>query len=232
VPTYTENHVLLSWGGPAYSGQEEWNNSVRLKAIGGDSVGAMRDNIDQHKDDLIGAVTAYFQRPTSGYAGNIRLGWVRANVIAAATGKYATPNDPVFWEIDPTVASPGSTGVPQVAHCITLRSSLRRGPAARGRWYVPSDLPIPAVTGTGVMSATLATARATSAAEFLGDLAEISDIPGPDAFVPWLYGSGAGGPVDAPIVNVQCGNVYDTQRRRRNSIIETFYEGPYDPVNG
>lgn len=231
MPTYTENHALLVWGGEGYSGQEEWSNSTRLKHLGGDAGPAMQDEIEATLDDVVAAVQAYVTRPQSGYAGNITLNWVRLNVISAATGRYLYPNNPIIRELETPVTTPGASSLPQAAYCVTLRSGLRRGPASKGRWYVPCTLPSPIVTSTGVMSATRAQELANSAGTFLSDLANIDSGAGPDAWSPWLYGSGEAGDVDAAVQTASVGNVYDTQRRRRESLLETYYEATtYDPV--
>lgn len=230
MPTYTENHVLLAWGGDAYEQQEEWSNSTRLKHIGGDAGPAMQADVLASLDDVEAAVRAYYSDPQARYAFNTRLTWIRMNVISAATGRYLYPNDPVLVEVDPPLASTSSTGVPQVAYCVTLRSGIRRGPAARGRWYVPTAMESPPVTSTGVLPAAGCVERAEAASRFLEALQDISIGAGPNTWSPWLYGSGINGDADAAVQTVSVGNVLDTQRRRREQIAETYFDGGYDPV--
>lgn len=232
MPQYTENHVLLAWGGDAYEQQEIWSNSVRLKHIGGDAAGPMQADIQATLPDLVDAVVDYYNEPGSLYANRTRLTWVRANVISAATGKYFYPNDPILFELEPPVASTQGTGFPQLAACVTLRSNIRRGPAARGRWYIPLGFSPGSLTSTGVLPAQTCEIAANAAGAFLSRLSTISAGEGPDPWSPWLYGDGIGGPVDAAVQTVSVGNVADTQRRRRNSIAETYFFGEYDPVNG
>lgn len=229
---YTENHALLRFGGSAYVGQEEWSCGLRLKAAGGDSVDAMQDMILATRDAVTDAVVDYFTTSGAAFNGACRLEWIRFNAISAGTGKYALPNSPNVWEIDPAVAPPRPQGYPQIAYCVTLRSNIRRGPAARGRWYVPlSAGSVETPTGTGVLPETTVIPMAQAAATFLEALASTEGLGDPQEWIPWLYGDGQGGPVDAAVQTVSVGNVADTQRRRREGIVETYFDGGYNPVN-
>lgn len=229
---YTENHLLLRWGGPAWSSQEIWSNQLRLRQIGGDSPEALLANAQGLVAEIAPIVLAWFDRPTSFVSGGCRLGFVALNPISATTKKYLFPNQPVEYVFDPTEASPMSAGIPQAAYAVTLRSSLfNRGPAARGRFYVPMAQQTETTpTATGVLPAATATNMAQSAGTFLSALANLAPPNELDPVVPWLYGDGASGPEDSPILDCYVGNVIDTQRRRRNQIAETYYPGGYDPV--
>lgn len=220
---YSENHVLLRFGGSAWGDQESWSCGLRMRQAGGDSPEALLDNAIGSIEEIAGLVEAYVERIPSRFSAGIRLNYVGLNPISAATGDYLFPNQPVEVVVDPPGQPTQSLGYPQIAYCVTLRSSLfKRGPAARGRWYVPAAPLSPLVTSTGVMSATGATEAADSAGTFLQDLTQLTGPTDPNLWTPWLYGDGIGGPRDSPIGEVSVGNVYDTQRRRRRSIAETY----------
>lgn len=222
---YTENHVLLRFGGTAWQGQETWSCGLRMKQAGGDSADALLSNAQDTVEEIAGLVNAYVDRPASGFSSSCNVDYVQLNPISAATGDYLFPNTPVEFIVNPPNNSGGSLGYPQIAYCVTLRSSLfKRGPAARGRWYVPAAAESPIVTSTGVMSALDAQERADSAGTFLQALTQLTGPLDPNLWIPWLYGDGIGGPRDSPIGDVQVGNVYDTQRRRRRQIGETYFD--------
>jgi hypothetical protein len=232
VPQYTENHLLLRFGGPAYAGGEEWSCGLRLRAPNDDDPA----NLLQHAQDIVESVATlcvgYVTDQDAGFSGASALRTVSLNPISAATGKYLYPNQPVEFDLGGNVTSSLAAGYPQVAYCVTLRSSLySRGPASRGRWYVPMTIGSAySVTSTGVLPAQTCTDAARTAGEFLTNLATLAGPTDPVSVIPWLYGDGVGGAKDSPIDNCYVGNVVDTQRRRRNQLEETYFPGAYDPV--
>lgn len=224
MPTYTENHALLRFGGPAYSDGEIWSCGLRLRHIGGDSAGPLVADTEATIADVAQVVLDYFQRPASLFSAYVRLAWVELNGISSTTGKYLEPNDPVRFEYETSVAGSGTNAAPQLAACVTLKGLTNRGPASRGRWYVPYGIQAATlVTGTGVTPATPTQAMADSAGTFLDDLQGVESGTGPNIWSPHLFGDGVSGPRDSPIADVLVGNVLDTQRRRRNSLEETYY---------
>lgn len=224
MPTYSENYAELRFGGSAWDAQETWSCGLKLKHLGGDEPAAMRDETISTIEEVAGLVETYFVG-NSGFNGGCLLEWVRLNVINKATGKYYYPNTPNIYEYETPISSGKNVGIPQIAYCVTMRGVNKRGPAARGRWYVPvTAAGPPVVTGTGVMPATLAQGWADEAGTFLDGLRSIDSGSGPDAWVPHLYGfSETSGTDDSGIVSVSVGNVFDTQRRRRAQIEETYF---------
>lgn len=223
MPEYSENFAELRFGGSAWAGQETWSCGLKLRHIGGDALEPMFADTVSTIEDVAGVVEDYFTGD-SGFSGGCLLEWVRLNVISAATGKYAFPNSPQIFEFEEPVSSGKNVGYPQIAYCVTLRGLPKRGPAARGRWFVPvAAAGPPVVTSTGVMPLQLAQPWANAAAVFLDALQGITSGEGPNTWSPYLYGfSETTGTADSPIALVQVGNVYDTQRRRRKSIVETY----------
>lgn len=229
---FTENFAELRFGGPSFSNQETWSCGLKLKQLGGDSPTAMQSNILATLDQVEDAVIAYFQDPNASFNGGMRLQWIRFNVISAATGKYFYPNNPIIREIENPIAPPGPINVAQIAYAVTLRGTQRRGPGSRGRWFVPVGIGASSVTSTGVMPENAAIAFADAAGTFLSALADTAGPGDLDQWSPWLYGDGVGGASDSAVATVSVGNVYDTQRRRRNQLEETYYDATtYDPTN-
>ena len=219
---YTENHALLRFGGPAWGDQEIWSCGLRLRHLGGDEPNALVAETVATISAVYDVVLAYFTRLESMFSNGVRLSWVELNGISASTGKYLQPNNPVREERAP-VSGTAPNGIPQVASCVSLRGMNNRGPASRGRYFVPNGFPTGSgVTSTGVLPASVCQGMADSAGTFLAALSGIDSGLGPDAWVPYLFGDGIGGPQDSPISQVSVGNVLDTQRRRRNTIVETY----------
>lgn len=232
MPQYTENHLLLRFGGPAYAGGEEWSCGLRLAAPNDNDPANLLEHANDILEDVSNIVIGYVTDSDAGFSGGSPLRTIDLNPISAATGKYLFPNQPVENVLAGNIPSGLAVGYPQVAYCVTLRGSLyRRGPASRGRWYVPMTLGSAwSPTSTGVLPAQTCLDAARTAGEFLNALATLAGPTDPVSVVPWLYGDGIGGPRDSPIENCFVGNVADTQRRRRNQLEETYFAGTYDPV--
>jgi hypothetical protein len=219
---FTQNYALLRFGGAAWSGLEEWSCGLKLKHIGGDALAPM---LQECKDtiEVVAGIIADYLGPTraSGFPSSHHLDWVMLNPILATTGKYAFPNDAQIFERVAPLVGTAVPGIPQVAYCVTTRSLIKRGPAAWGRWYMPA--PSASTTTTGVQPEVTCQAYADNAGSFLNDLRNVDSGQGPTAWSPWHYGQGKAGAADASVASVQVGNVWDTQRRRRNSIPETYF---------
>lgn len=216
---YSENFALLRFGGTAWSGIEQWSCGLKLKHLGGDAAGPMHDEVKATIDEVTTACQAYVGRNNSKFSWEAILNWVTLNVINKDTGKYYHPNDPTITE-GLTTAGMGGSGVPQLALAVTMRGDFTRGTAAFGRWFIPAAYM--SVAADGNVGSTNAQQAADSAGTFLTDLANIDSGLGPDAWAPWLYGAGASGARDSSIAQLDVGRVYDTQRRRRNSLEENY----------
>lgn len=104
----------------------------------------------------------------------------------------------------------GTTGLPpQVAIVASLRTG-RRGPGGRGRMFLPLVASTPAAGGT------VGTADRTLVAQSVSDFCDALWDAG---VVPAVVNSGA--LRYSSISHIECGNLYDTQRRRRNQAVET-----------
>lgn len=214
---YNENFAMLRFGGRAWEGIEQWSTGLKLKHQGGDGIAAMKTEAENTAPEIVDLVKAWFQTGSFG-SSNCTLDWLRLNVIDKTTGKYAYPHDPHIIEGLNWQLPGGPAAAPQVAICVTMRGHFSRGPAARGRMFLP--VKYVQLDGDGQVSPGFAGAVADYTGTFLEGLATMDSGLGPDAWVPWLYGDGAGGPRDSAILEVSCGRVLDTQRRRRSSLDE------------
>lgn len=217
---YTLNHALLRFGGPSVGGAEQWSCGLRLKHLGGDGLEAMRQEAIDTIETVAAICVDYVNDVNAAFNGLVAVEWVKLDVINKATGKYAYPDNPNTFELEAPDTAAGPPGPLQVAYRVTTRGLYKRGPAARGGWFVPVGAA--GVTNVGRISTANAQAMADAAGSFLRNLAEIDSGSGPDAWVPWLFGDGKTGPRDSVIDLVQVGDVYDTQRRRRNELDEVY----------
>jgi hypothetical protein len=118
----------------------------------------------------------------------------------------------------------GTAALPfQTAMCISLRSQVG-GASGRGRLYVPA-------TGVTLTTASLrpsdavVLAAATDMAGWLLSIEQFIDVrlPGANSLTIWSRKLQAANKV----VSIQAGNVLDVQRRRRDTLIETYQAVAY-----
>lgn len=220
MPEYNQNHALLRFGGPSAGGAEQWSCGLRLKHLGGDELNALRQETIDTLETVADICVDYVNDANAAFNGLVAIEWVKLDAIRATTGKYAFPDNPNTFELEAPDTAAGPPGPLQVAYRVTTRGLFKRGPAARGGWFVPVGAA--GVTNAGRISEANAQLMADAAGSFLRNLAEIDSGSGPDAWAPWLYGDGVTGPRDSVINAVQVGDVYDTQRRRRNELDELY----------
>lgn len=109
---------------------------------------------------------------------------------------------------------------PQIALVATLANSLPRGLATKGRMFLPGVTVSP--DNTGHIAANVCTNIATNLQTFFNTIFQDADTPGN----PVLASTGRGPLLmDGAVRNVtqiRIGNVFDTQRRRRNALAEQY----------
>lgn len=128
--------------------------------------------------------------------------------------------EPVTRDIQ-TPASGSSTGLvyPADTVVVSLRSPSTFGEANRGRMYLP-HCAINRVTATPFMNGTAIGNVATAAALFLNTVNDVCNT-GPEPGVIQIMSSKGTG-TSKGVTSMAIGNVLDTQRRRRNRLVENY----------
>jgi len=110
---------------------------------------------------------------------------------------------------------------PQIALVATLIGGSGKGLAGKGRMYLPGVSA--GVDATGHLDASFSQAVATQIAGFLEGVNALASNPGVVINASKGTAKFAGlGARNVPVNGVRVGNVYDTQRRRRNALAETY----------
>jgi hypothetical protein len=214
-------HTYLQWGG-TLPGNEQWTCGLRLAP----PVAVAAEDLPTHEEmqalieDTVGAiVTTYFSSANAGINANIKLTFVKFNVIKT-DGLYrdAATAEQVF-----TPLGGGVSGLPlpnQIALAISTCTAFTRGPAHRGRWYSPSPATSIDVT-TGLISQAYADQVATAAWGYVTALntALFDGGTGPQVAVMSRKDLA---PATRFVTSIEVGRVLDTQRRRRRSIPEMY----------
>lgn len=207
----------VSFGGPLYS--DVWNCNLHLASSNND--GAIFDPTGTTQSkwmmDVVGDIQKWWA--ASGCASSAKLAYVKANQIDPITGQYTSKTRTNLYEFPTPIAGPASgNGMPQLSLCISLLTDIKRGPAARGRFYPPS-LGAYGVDTNGQVNSSTRDSQAAAGAQLIRDL---SNWPGID-----INGSlevvvlGKGGATQK-VTSVAVGSVMDTQRRRRSKLRETY----------
>lgn len=226
---YDRRHVLAQWGG-TLPGGEIWSNSIRLA---GSDTGANAHVPDQ--DQIVewlegpakDAVAAFHARADSGIHAVAKLTFLKLNVVDM-NGHYIeqTTHEYVYSP----VVDGGSTATMHPNQCtlvVSTTTAFERGHAHRGRFYLPLCAMAPQST-TGQLAPSQALAVAVSAATFLSALHDQPglDVPGSTEDVTVCVMSKIGAGATNRITGVEVGTVIDTQRRRRNALVESYQRAP------
>lgn len=229
MPNFDRAHVMIQWGG-ALPGNEIWSNSLRASSSGtgdGAYVPAPEDMQAWLEGPLQTAVAAFHQRPGTHVSGLATLTFVKANAVNT-TGHYIEPVTLEYVYPSPLPGGGSGNQMPnQVTLVVSTTTGLSRGPAHRGRFY----LPLPAVQlggADGRIQLQNAVDVANSAAQFV---MEVADTPGLDLLQPLkavVMSRKVGAPATHVITGVEVGRVLDTQRRRRSELPEDYQSAPAD----
>lgn len=235
-------HALLRFGGRWFA-TEEW--SCGLRVMTDDNSATVQQWIDTLEPNEPGGIPTvleaikdlvedWFLRAGTGIPNQARLDYVAMNAILP-DGKYADPGNPHIFEYPAGEAPTGplqAAALPQVTVCLSLRTATQRGTATKGRIYPPTAIQ---ATADGRVGSSTAQGMGDSAAVLLEGISEVdspflagglrvgvvSNISGPNGDTSGL------GP-SRIVTRVLVGNVFDTQRRRRNQLVETYTTSTVD----
>jgi hypothetical protein len=212
--------MLLAWGGTyATEPTETWSNSLRLISPAVDDPFASFD-YDGSLVDAKADITALMADAGSGYSTLTRMTWVKLNEIGP-DGRYVDQTDThALYFPGSTVSGFSTNWAPlNVAGVVTMLTDRERGPASRGRVFVPS----PTWTmGTGTFRYSNASLTSAVAAwsTFIQAIGNWPGADGPEDLRPAVVSDRGVAGTFAYINAVQIGNVPDTQRRRREQLVE------------
>lgn len=215
-------HWLFSFGGAILGGVDVWSNNVRFA----NDDGSIPINTDEGDilEGLMSDLQARFVADAGstglGYSSAVDLRWGKFNKIGP-DGRYASATETHVLDLPapvPGLQTPAAS-IPQVALAVSWGTGRARGPASRGRIYVPMPQQVPQLT-TGRLTAAQ---TAKAADNWAALLQEWGDEPGIDmsGLVPSVVSSVGTGAAE-PITRVRVGDVLDTMRSRRNAMEEVY----------
>jgi hypothetical protein len=205
-------HIYVQWGGKL-PGNEQWSCGVRLRKKVGFAVIADAATL------LAGvgaAVSAMHTSSVTNLGTGAKLSYVKVNAIGV-DGHYLDP----AGTTEATYADLAGGGtVPQtfpnqIAMAVTLTTGFSRGPAHKGRFYLP--LFNSNIDAGGLIPAGNAASLSTAIDTF------ITSINAVDAnFEMAVFSRKLGAAGNRKVTGNLIGRAIDTQRRRRRSLVEDY----------
>lgn len=202
--------------GTCFSGAEIWSTGFWLGEEDGDSADVTAP--------MVAAIGAMWTTFFTGNSNNVNFRWQTTQVKAArmnADGSTDTDNVE-YWNPSGTVAG-GDVGSPfpaQIALAATLISSNVRGPASKGRMFLPGVHIGVGADGRADSGGIGTTATALNT--FLSEVNDSVDVPNRIILVSTESVIPLRDSQNKKVEHLRMGNVFDTQRRRRNALVETY----------
>lgn len=208
-------HVTLS--GQMLNGAEEWQTGFYV----GLSEGTAPVPTQAFTDAVRDAWQTFFTSADSFISNSYSFTQVKAARLGV-DGKYDGTDVPVSFPTTPKWGAWGAgTLPPQVALVATLIGGSGKGLGGKGRMYLPGVSN--GVDANGKIPGINVGKIATGIAVFLDAVNASFDSPGVVINASKGHEKLAGiGARNVPVNGVRVGDVYDTQRRRRNSLSETY----------
>jgi hypothetical protein len=218
---FADKVVRVTFSGKMLNGAEEWQTGIYV----GKAVGAATTPTQAWVDGVQAAFATFFT-VGSGISNSYTFLECKAALLNTI-GKYDDPDSAVVSH--PAVAKfgpeTGSPYPPQCALVATLIGGSGKGLAGKGRMYIPGvKWPI---DSTGHIDTGAATSTGTKLRDFIVAVNALPDAPGVVINASRGHKLSLGlGARNVPVNGVRIGNVYDTQRRRRNGLAESYWVSP------
>jgi len=203
-------HFYLQWGGKLPGG-ESWSCGLRMAATGG----VTPANDPSLLTATTAAVQAYHAAPATGISPRAKLSFVKFNLVGT-DGHYV---ESVTYGTTPADigggGTDGNTMPNQITNVVSLTTGYSRGPAHRGRFYLP--LPTYGIDTANQYAAANAIQVSNSTDTFIAALNAVSansDVA--------VFSRKLGAPAHRLVTGNLVGRVYDTQRRRRRAVAELY----------
>jgi hypothetical protein len=214
---FTHKVVHVTMSGKMLGGAEEWQTGFWLGQPDADAGVPSQAAADAIRD----AWTTFFIKPEHAISQYFTFDQVKLARVNEA-GKY-DGTDVVVSHPAAAVQGPrgGNPFPPQIALVATLIAGSGKGLAGKGRMYLPGVQEV--INVNGHLGAAFTGGLATGLAAFFNTINSSFEMPGQVINASKGRSKLAGiGARSVPVNGVRIGSVYDTQRRRRNGLAETY----------
>ena len=206
----------VTFHGTAFNAEEIWNTGFYIGSVGADAA--------LPTDLMASRINSFWQTFFQGANTKISNQYACYGVkVAQLNTDGTTVPDSVryFDAAQPYAGNSTSTNFPpQIALVATLVTASARGLGAKGRMYLPGIQA--GLDANAKISSTDRGNIATNLAAMFNGINADADVPGTCMTASFGRVSPATVGVSQIITSVRVGNVYDTQRRRRNALVESY----------
>lgn len=203
--------------GTCFGGSEIWTTSFFAGRENNDSIAPTDNGLSLVAD----AWKTFFTSANTSISSNYKTTELKAVQLDTSGHTRLDTVKHYTYTTAPAGLGAGAINPPQIALVATLQSTLPRGLASKGRMFLPGvNIPI---DNTGHVPAGSVTTLLANFRTFINACNSVQDLGG----VVVLASRGRGalpitpGPIKA-VSAVKIGNVYDTLRRRRNQLVESY----------
>lgn len=215
VYAHTVNRITLR--GTMFGGAEEWSTGFFIGQEGADAQELTQAGLDQIRV----AWEAFFTNATSWISN--RYQFLEAKSALIADTGFTILDSVKYSQASANVYGAAGTGhlPPQCSVVLTLLSDRPRGKASKGRMYLPGYAG--GIGTNGKIDGATTGAIATNAKTFFDSFAADADVP--DQLILAAKGTGPVPGLTAQndfVETIRVGDVVDTQRRRRNGLVESY----------
>lgn len=205
--------------GDCYGGVEEWSTGCFFGVADADTP----DPTQASADAFLAAWLTFWNNATTSITLQYRTVGVRFAKLSKDDGKVIPAYN---FYAHPTVPDPGGGGagspIPQSSVVLSLQARPDAGLGAKGRMYLPGV--DHGIGSNGMMTGGDTLAIVNNAATMFNGLNDHADVPG--RLINASQGRNLGllndQPVNRYVQDLLVGSAYDTQRRRRNQLVETY----------
>lgn len=208
---FSKGHYYVQFGGKL-PGAEQWSCGFRMCKFTGTHETDIAPTL---LPGIVAAIDNFHINPESWIAPAAKLSFVKCNSIDV-DGTYT--HDTTYETVLADRAGAGSGVAPpnQIAWVASLVTGYSRGPAHRGRMY----LPLPTATNTPGLG-TVDVSFATQLKGTLNLMRTAVNLVHPE-YKMAVMSRKDGSPADRLVTGFEVGVVLDTQRRRRRSLAENY----------
>lgn len=230
MTTYKHSFIKMTLNGSLANGQDIFNCGINL-AVNNKTPETEADLLNErlfkayveNRGEAIKTSTkAFWSDVMMGVPEGVKLEYIKFSLVGQ-DGKVST--EPAVLELGSVAGGKVSAAyVPQISTVITLQSDKWRDPGKYNRFYLPTAAP----NESGQWKITNTQAKAEATATYLKTLkATVTDMDITNTIVPAAVSSSDKIKGNfLPITTVKVGDLYDTQRRRRNAISEQYLSAP------
>lgn len=212
---FSRQLIKVQFLGDSFNQQEIWTTGFYMAPNFGSAT--LAGDLAQK---IAPAWQTFFTSAGSSVSNKYRTLSIKANLVGTDGKQITNPTQEYFYPAPIVGANAAAPLPPQITLVASLRTTLPRGLATHGRMYLPGIN-----AGVDADARIAGGTRTTIAAGFQTFLNAVNAIGvGGGNFVHVASFKGTG--IDRPVTKLLLGDLYDTQRRRKNALTEQYTTVP------